>query len=298
MPAYNCEKYIAQAIDSILSQTYSNFELLIADDCSTDNTKQIIDSFTDQRIKRFHNTTNLGYLKASNLLFKQCRGEYISFQDADDYSDERRLEKLLLYLNENTEVACVGSNVIKIDANGLEFHRTQFPLDHKHIKENFANHKTVFTGSALMIRKEIIDKIGSYNLYFDRIGSEDIYWFSQIITEFKVANVNEALYYYRANPNSVTSTHKDPKALVGHDLIVMMYKRRLLHKEDLIRSGLTKKVDAIVNMLLFFRSNYTNGLKRSIAYIQYCILHPVVVFQNLHLFISKYKAKERIISLI
>ncbi|MBL7917984.1 MAG: glycosyltransferase family 2 protein, partial [Bacteroidia bacterium] len=63
MPAYNCEKFVKQAIESVLDQSYSNFELLIADDCSTDQTKKVIDSYSDQRIKKFHNQVNLGYLK-------------------------------------------------------------------------------------------------------------------------------------------------------------------------------------------------------------------------------------------
>ena len=90
MPAYNCEKYIHQAIDSVLNQTHINFELLIADDCSTDTTKQIIDSYKDPRIKTFHNNINLGYLKASNKLFSLCKGSYITFQDADDTSELNR----------------------------------------------------------------------------------------------------------------------------------------------------------------------------------------------------------------
>ncbi len=118
MPAYNCEKFVKHAIDSMLNQSYSNFELLIADDCSKDSTKSIIDSYTDERIKRFHNDVNLGYLKASNKLFKQCTGQLITFQDADDYADLTRLEKLVGFLDKNEKVSVIGSNVIKVDENG------------------------------------------------------------------------------------------------------------------------------------------------------------------------------------
>ena len=97
MPAYNCELYVEMAIKSILEQTYKDFELLIADDASKDNTKKIIDDLakTDSRIKTFHNESNLGYLQASNKLFEKCSGEYITFQDADDFSDVTRFEKLV-----------------------------------------------------------------------------------------------------------------------------------------------------------------------------------------------------------
>src|ERR1700752_3454291 len=122
MPAYNCEKYVKKAIDSILNQTYSNFELLIADDCSKDSTKNIIDSYTDNRIKRFHNETNMGYLQASNKLFKECEGDFITFQDADDYSAPNRLELLISFLEKNSSYSCVGSNVIKVDDSDNELY--------------------------------------------------------------------------------------------------------------------------------------------------------------------------------
>ena len=81
IPAYNVEKYIRQAIDSILNQTYSYFELLIADDASTDTTKQIINAYQkiDPRIKTFHNKKNEGYLLTTNKLFQKCKGDYIAF---------------------------------------------------------------------------------------------------------------------------------------------------------------------------------------------------------------------------
>src|ERR1700741_604134 len=165
MPAYNCEKFINQAIDSIVNQSYANFELLIADDCSKDQTKKIIDSYSDARIRRFHNEVNLGYLKASNKLFKQCKGDLITFQDADDYSDPSRLEKLVKFLEMNKDVFVAGSNVRKVDENGVLRPSTNFPETHNDIVKNFANYKIVFTGSALMLRKEVIEKYGIYHEY-------------------------------------------------------------------------------------------------------------------------------------
>lgn len=254
MPAYNCENYVAKAIDCILNQTYKNFELLIADDCSKDNTKKIIDSYIDSRIKTFHNEVNLGYLKASNKLFKLCKGEYITFQDADDYSDITRLEKLVTFLEANSEVDCVGSNVRKIDLNDKELGATSFPLFDKEIRQFFFNYRVVFTGSALMLKKRVIEKVGIYNEYFDRIGSEDIYMFSHILDNFKVANLLEPLYFYRTNPNSVTSNHKKPKAFIGHNLILFFYKRRKNNQEDFIATGQWKKADNCANYFIAINS--------------------------------------------
>lgn len=237
MPAYNCEKYIKQAIETILGQTYRNFELLISDDCSTDRTKEIIDGYTDERIKCFHNSSNLGYLKASNKLFEKCSGEYITFQDADDYSDPHRLEKLIYFLSNNSDIDCVGSNISKVDVDGHDFFKSNFPLQHSEILETFKNRKVVMTGSSLMIRKYVIDKVGVYNEYFDRLGSEDVYWFSLILEKFKVANLPDVLYYYRANPNSVGGTFKDPRSKVLHNLSVKLFIERANGNTDPIKNA-------------------------------------------------------------
>jgi glycosyltransferase involved in cell wall biosynthesis len=289
MPAYNCENYIRQAIDSILSQTYRNLELLIADDCSKDQTKTIIDSYQDERIKTFHNSVNLGYLKASNKLFRQCRGEFISFQDADDYSDTRRFEKLVDFLNNNPSVDCVGSNVVKIDEKGTPFSKSNFPLNDPEIRSAFVNYKVVFTGSALLMKRQVIDKVGIYNEYFDRIGAEDIYMFSHILEHFKTANLPDELYYYRANPNSVTSTHKNPKAFVSGELSIRYYKNRLVGKSDHIMSGKWRKADAWTKYMLAIRKLDTNVLTSIRDFIVAAVMAPLQLPVFLREFFSKLK---------
>jgi glycosyltransferase involved in cell wall biosynthesis len=289
MPAYNCEKFINQAIDSILNQTYPNFELLIADDGSKDSTKQIIDSYTDERIKRFHNEENLGYLKASNKLFKQCTGQLITFQDADDYSDLTRIEKLVEFLDKNNEVSVIGSNVIKVDENGVCRPQTNFPEAHEAIVKGFENYKIVFTGSALMLRKAVMEKFGIYNEYFDRIGSEDTYWFSAIIGEMKVASLSEPLYYYRINSGSVTATHKNPKAFVGHDLIIHLYNRRKKGKNDYIASGEWETADTCGRFIMALKIISQSRSRAFFRFTKELIFHPVIGMQFTREFFAKIK---------
>lgn len=290
MPAYNCENYIREAIDSMLKQTYSNFELLIADDASKDGTKQIIDSYTDPRIKRFHNQNNLGYLQASNKLFAQCKGEYISFQDADDYSDLNRLEKLVSFLESNRDVSVVSSDINRLDKEGMILSRSHFPQDHQNIYKDFLGYKTVMAGSAMMLRAEVIRDIGTYDLYFDRIGYEDFYWFSKIIQKYKVASIGEPLYYYRANPNSVTKTHKDPKAIIGHDLIIYMLNRRLQGKEDYIETGNWTKADIIAELILTVtkarQKNLSDKMKGVGRYIKELFMYPAASISFFRHFMS------------
>lgn len=290
MPAYNCENYIRAAIDSMLKQTYSNFELLVADDASKDGTKQIIDSYTDPRIKRFHNDINLGYLKASNKLFTKCTGEYISFQDADDYSDVNRLEKLVTFLKNNKDVSVVSSDINRLDKDGVILSRSHFPQDHQSIYNAFLGYRTVLAGSAMMLRAEVLKDIGAYDLYFDRIGYEDFYWFSMIIQKYKVASLGEPLYYYRANPNSVTKTHKDPKAIIGHDLIIYMFNRRLQGKEDYIQSGNWAKADIIAELILTVtkarQKNMGDKLKGIGRYVKELFMYPAASISFFRHFMS------------
>jgi len=102
MPVYNNEKYVAEAIESILNQSYANFEFIIIDDCSTDKSWQIIKGFAkrDNRIRCYRNEKNLGCTKSLNRALKLAKGEIIARMDSDDYCDKKRLEKQLIALGD------------------------------------------------------------------------------------------------------------------------------------------------------------------------------------------------------
>lgn len=251
MPAYNCESLVASAINSVLDQTYSDFELLVADDASIDKTKKIIDELAtkDSRIKTFHNDVNQGYLRASNLLFAKCKGKFITFQDADDLSDTTRFEKLMKAFIQNNDVDCIGSNSLSFVNNPKEGVKSEFPTTYEKILSDYPT-KIVITGSALMIKRRVLEKVGFYNVFFDRIASEDIYWYGCIIDEFKAINLDEPLYFYRANPNSLTRNHKNERALISHDVCMYVYALRKKYGRDPIRDNDKRELDFICTKLL------------------------------------------------
>ncbi len=265
MPAYNCEKYINQAIDCILNQTYSHLELLIADDCSTDYTKNIINSYSDLRIKTFHNTTNKGYLVASNLLMKKAKGNYIVFQDADDYCSINRIEILVNEISSVDTLFAVGSNVCTINENNIILSTSNFPLKHNLILESFSNFRNPIIGSALLFKKEVLTTIGFYDMYFNRIGWEDYYWFSQIIQKYKVSNVLEPLYYYRSNPLSVSNQNKSFKSIAGFETVVYYLNQQILGRENDILNKNYKLADRMMArnyISLFINQNKKVSLKK------------------------------------
>lgn len=100
-PAYNSEKFIAETIQSVLAQTYQNWELLIVDDCSTDKTAEIISRFQDSRIKYFHNYTNKGSAFSRNLALQKAKGKWIAFLDSDDLWHPEKLEKQIEFMKKN-----------------------------------------------------------------------------------------------------------------------------------------------------------------------------------------------------
>lgn len=277
MPAYNCENYVAIAIDSVLSQTYAHIELLIADDCSKDSTKKIIDSYGDTRVRRFHNTTNLGYLKSCNLLAAHATGDYLTFLDADDINAPDRIEKQVKFLEEHTSIGCVGTNIFKIDSNGTTMGKSSFPLKHDDILRVFDNFGVPCHYSSLLIRKSVIETIGLYHPYFDRIGSEDVYWYSLVIDKFRVENLPETLYYYREHPQSVSRsrTKKDLRAFVGTDMAHLSRAIKLKTGSDLLASGnanfIKRYEEEKIALYLLKTGRYGEGLGKLIVTV---VKHP------------------------
>ena len=120
MSAYNSEKFISKSIDSILAQTFKNFELIIINDSSIDKTKDIIETYRkkDKRIKIICNRQNLGPAKSRNRALKIAKGEYIAIMDSDDVSLPKRLEVQYHFLENNPDIFLIGGGAIKINESG------------------------------------------------------------------------------------------------------------------------------------------------------------------------------------
>lgn len=104
MPSWNTDRFIAETIQSVLDQTYQNWELLIVDDCSTDNTDKVVESFKDERIKYFHNEKNSGAALTRNRAMREAQGEWIAFLDSDDLWMPEKLEKQISFMQKNNYV--------------------------------------------------------------------------------------------------------------------------------------------------------------------------------------------------
>ncbi len=233
MPAYNAEKYIAESVSSILSQTYKNFELLIADDCSTDRTKEILSSFKDSRISFYHNDTNQGYLKTCNKLLSLCKGEFVTFQDADDISVPGRIEKQVNEFLKDKELGICTSNSVMIDSEGKKIMSRKWAIDYEKFRTD-ADYEALLCGATIMLKNDLLKEIGLYHEYFNRLGGEDYEWFFRAVCKGKGKHINDELYLYRIHNSAVKVNNTAPCTIYIHDIIHEIRSRFILTNEYLL----------------------------------------------------------------
>jgi glycosyltransferase involved in cell wall biosynthesis len=207
MPVFNSEKYIKQAIESILDQSYKKFEFIIIDDASSDSTFEILNAYskTDKRIHLFRNRKNLGVTKTLNLALTHSSGKYIARMDADDWSYPDRLELQVVLMEKNPNVVVSGSYVAVCDANLKIKYIRKYHHSDKEIRKHifryspFAHPATIWNSS--VIKKELYNEIlttcQDYELYF-RMGKIG-----------KFMNIDKELLKLRLHEKSVSVLKHD-----------------------------------------------------------------------------------------
>jgi len=250
MPAYNSEKYIGDAISSVLKQTYPFFELIIVDDGSTDRTREIVSSFSDERIVLLTHEKNRGVAEARNTALKKARGKWVALIDSDDVWLPERLEKLLLILNERSEEKhfIADDMVICFDSDGgLKKWGSSFKLYYNSIR--FNGDVLYFSFSDYIRHNELpihpifpIEAIRNDNLLFrqEYVPVEDFLFYCELFKAgYNLILTREPYYLYRLTPGSITS--KKPKK-TSIDAILFLLSKYSLNKEesDLLRRLLNK----------------------------------------------------------
>ena len=224
MPAYNAEKYVEEAITSIVDQTYENWELLICDDASEDNLSSIITQFADRRIKKLRNDTNEGYQVTCNRLLKLAKGYYITFQDADDFSDEDRLKKQVEVLEEDASIGMCGTLAYSVSTEGAKLNPIDRPISYEEVMEAIQL-KSAFLGATVMIRQDIYSEVGGYRDFFNQKGYQDYDWTYLIAEKYKAVNIPEYLYFYRQHGSS-NSKKIEIDRLLGKEYVQFLAKQR------------------------------------------------------------------------
>lgn len=222
MSVYNSEKYLLEAIRSILNQTFSDFEFLIINDGSSDRSLEIIESLRDPRVRIINNSCNIGLTKSLNIGIKQACGELIARMDADDISYPDRLRCQVDFLDSHPEVMLVGSSIEMLDEKGVSFQIWHTPTDHSAIVATLKEGNAFGHGS-VMFRKACVENVGLYREKF-RYSQDFDYW-QRFAERYETANIKDVLYKLRRSSTSI-SRSKLGKQLDFHLLAIAFARQR------------------------------------------------------------------------
>ena len=222
MPVYNGERYIGTSIESVLSQTYLNWELLIINDNSNDKTKQIVKGYQkkDSRIKIYNLKTNNGVANARNIGIENSRGKYIAFLDSDDIWLPKKLEEQLKFIDQ-PNVAMVFSNFEKVDQAGRRTKR-------KIIAPSVVDYHLLLRGNCIGCLTVMYDTEKVGKMYFKNVRHEDCaLWLSILKKGYKAQNTNSVMALYRVGNHSISS----------NKMKILSWQWNILRKEEKLPWG-------------------------------------------------------------
>ena len=227
MSVYNGEPYLRAAVDSILAQTYTDYEFIIIDDASTDATAAILDGFDDLRIVRSRNEENIGLTRSLNKGLVIARGEYIARMDADDISLPERLAKQVDFLDTHPEIGVLGTAVRVIDGSGNLSHIWRLPAKHALIKWRLCFSDSI-AHPTVMMRREALEQVRGYDTGF--MSAQDYDLWRRLSRVTHLANLQEALLLLRRHETCVTHAHR-PKQLENSIRISQMMISEVLGQD-------------------------------------------------------------------
>lgn len=203
LPCYNGAKMIGEAIESVIAQTFTDWELIIVNDCSTDNTQEVAESYAakDKRIRVFSNEKNSKLPATLNHGFREARGEYWTWTSDDNLLSPTMLEEMSGYLDVHPEVGMVVSDLANIDADGKIISHDIFP---DNIQEKMPLNNC--GGASFLYRSNIAKEVGEYN---DNLFlAEDYDYWLRMSFATQIAHYPKVLYQYRVHANSLTATRQ------------------------------------------------------------------------------------------
>lgn len=211
MPVHNGALYLAQAVESILVQTFTDFEFVIVDDGSTDATPELLRRYeaTDRRI-RVYRQEKAGLPASLNHACRRARGAYLARMDADDIAFPDRFVRQVAFLDRNPRVALVGTAVVRIDGAGREIKRNVCPTSHAEIVEALREY-TCFTHPTVMLRAEALAAVGGYREAYGPAEDHDLW--VRLSERYELANLPDPLLYYRIYPGQVSFLQLEQQVL-------------------------------------------------------------------------------------
>ena len=227
MPVYNVAPYLREAMDSILVQTFQDFELIVLDDCSPDNSAEILDTYTDERIVRYRGEKNMGLSNVLNVGMAMARGELIARMDSDDISTPERLATQVAYLDAHPEVDLCSCGMELFGAKQETWVREANVED---VKITALFHSPILHASSVW-RRASFERMGLRFLQ-EMVPAEDYdMWTRAMAAGLKLVNIPEVMYHYRIHPSQAT-TQTDKTARKDRE-VKSNYLRMLYPTEDM-----------------------------------------------------------------
>lgn len=253
MATFNCEKTVSESIESIMNQTFSDWEFIICDDCSTDNTYEVLCKYHERYPDKFvilKNDVNSKLSFSLNRCLSVANGEYIARMDADDISLEDRFERQVKILDEDFNVSAVGGTIRLFDEDG-PYGRVVYP---EFPYPRYLRRKVPFAHPAVMVRKSTYDALGGYLVSKMTVRSQDHeLWFRFFAAGFNGYNIQDDVLLFRGDKNA--SKRRTAKVRFNHTRILLRGYKMLhfpiwyypLAFEPLLKALIPQKVNYILH---------------------------------------------------
>jgi glycosyltransferase involved in cell wall biosynthesis len=287
LPVYNAEKYLNEAINSILFQTFTNFELIIINDGSSDRSEEIIFSFSDDRINYIKNETNLGLIETLNKGISLSKGKYLARMDNDDISMPERLEKQVAFMESNPEVGVLGTSFYNINKFGEIESKTIFPVSHSLLCWSLCFFSPI-AHPTVMFRRDVVINANGYNL--EMLHCEDYDLWHRLSNKTRLANLPELLFKLRKHEtnsslifseiqlkNSIVISQKMISRLIENEisdcLISKMWSKNIKSKDRVLVADLIFKIFKSINKQFDILLSESKYLKRDFSFKIINLIH-------------------------
>jgi glycosyltransferase involved in cell wall biosynthesis len=233
IPVFNGKDYLVDAVDSVLGQTFTDFEVLLLDDGSSDGSRQIMELFAHKDSRcRVHSWPNRGIVATLNVGLELAVGKYIVRMDCDDICTSDRFDKQVRYLEANPDCVVVGSRVLWIDPDGMPLRIAGELLEHADIDEENMRGGQVLHHPAVTIRKDALRRSGGYREGFRH--AEDLDLFLRLAEVGKVANLPDVLLSYRQHLDSIGHRYPEQQRVAVRNAVIEASYRRGLNTDDVL----------------------------------------------------------------
>lgn len=235
LPVYNAGQHLVQAVESVLNQTFQNFEVLLLNDGSTDNSLQVLESFASiDRRCRIYSWPNRGLFATLNAGLELAEAEFIIRMDQDDVCRPQRFEKQIFYMRQHPECVVVGSRVLFIDANGMPIFEVLDRYTHEEIERALLSRQLGIAHPAAIIRRSALEAIGGYRP--DYTHAEELDLFLRLAEVGRLANLPEVLLDYRQHFASSSYKYVIEQSVSARNAVLDACKRRGIAWDDVERN--------------------------------------------------------------